>query len=377
MKILFCSPNPFDSKLGAARVLLGVSEELTRLGWACTLVGPSDLGLRVRGPSEDPLGYADALKAYLKAQADAYDIVEYDHGHLPFARSEFPLRPLFVARSVLLAHHFLVTPVPISGRRLLYYWLRGDDPLKETNEVVDRAHKTLEQADLIHVSNSEDVRVLAEMGIASDKIMMLPFGLGESLHRTLMAQKPHFSKTPKIISIGTFDRRKGAADLPKLFEDLRVQIPGVSFRLLGTGRTSENVKNAFSHSVQKVLEVIPTYDEKELPQWVEDGTLGVFPSYIEGFGIGAAEMMAAGLPVVAYRSPGPLDFVPEEWLVQRGNWEDMSLRVMSLSHAPALWEQAHREVRQKALAFRWSQIAEATARQYTDAIARRSHAHKK
>jgi len=53
-----------------------------------------------------------ALRDHLRAHAHRYDVVEYEHDRLPFPRSDLPPDTLLVARSVLLIHHFLATPIP-------------------------------------------------------------------------------------------------------------------------------------------------------------------------------------------------------------------------------------------------------------------------
>ena len=56
--------------------------------------------------------FPPVLRDFLRRSAADYDVVEYDHTYLPYPRSDFPRGPLFVARCVLLHHHFLTTPFP-------------------------------------------------------------------------------------------------------------------------------------------------------------------------------------------------------------------------------------------------------------------------
>ena len=66
--------------------------------------------------------FPQVLRDFLRRTAAGYDVVEYDHAYLPYPRSDFPPGPLFVARCMLLHHHFLTTPLPPAPG--LQSWLR-------------------------------------------------------------------------------------------------------------------------------------------------------------------------------------------------------------------------------------------------------------
>lgn len=67
-----------------------------------------------------------------------------------------------------------------------------------------------------------------------------------------------------------------------------------------------------------------------MPKLLADSTVGAFPSYLEGFGIGPVEQMAAGLPVVAYDIPGPRDTVGTlggDFLAKPGDKVDFAAKI--------------------------------------------------
>ena len=43
----------------------------------------------------------------------------------------------------------------------------------------------------------------------------------------------------------------------------------------------------------------------DLPALLADCSVGIFPSYVEGFGLAVLEQLAAGIPTVAFDAPGP------------------------------------------------------------------------
>src|SRR5262245_28659711 len=101
MRILLCCPTPVTARLGASKVYIEAAEGFRRLGWEATVVGPEEIG---EGPAGDLFTQPFRLRGYLRRRASDFDVIEYEHHQLPFSRADFPSRPLFVARSVLLAH---------------------------------------------------------------------------------------------------------------------------------------------------------------------------------------------------------------------------------------------------------------------------------
>ena len=179
-KILFCTPAPLTKSLGAAKVVVELAEEMQLLGWDCTLVCPADLA--APGDPTPMKSFAANLRPYLKEHAGEYDVVDFDHEYLPYSRSEFSARPLFVARSVLLVHHLETIPIPTGQgvKRKLGTLLKGRARLRVQQERICRAQTAVEQADLVNVSNDDDKAELMRRGISGDKIVVIPYGISRS-----------------------------------------------------------------------------------------------------------------------------------------------------------------------------------------------------
>jgi glycosyltransferase involved in cell wall biosynthesis len=65
------------------------------------------------------------------------------------------------------------------------------------------------------------------------------------------------------------------------------------------------------------IEVTPRFPADALPDVLANATVGALPSYIEGFGLGVLETLAAGRPCVTYDVPGPRSLagaVRRDWL---------------------------------------------------------------
>ena len=369
MKILFCSPFPLDRKLGAVRTVMDMAEELEKLGWQCTLVGPAEVGAT-------QADYPDKLLAYLKQHADAYDVVEFDYKRLALERSIIGKDTLFVARGQLVIHlHLNIHPPPLPiARARLRSLLLGPRDHWQLKMRLRRVNATLQAADLVVLSNAQARKALIQHGIVASKIHVVANGLTE-------AQIQAFDTVPvappggaTVAFIGMYGPRKGAGDFPALVRRVTEAVPEARFRLLGTrGRfkTEEEVLALFPRNLRSRVEIIPRYDPESLPALLAPCSVGVFPSYVEGFPWGVLEMLAAALPVVAYDAPGPPEMLPPAYLVSPGDTEAMSQKIIRLLQEREVLAEARRDARKRAHQFRLPRIAQSMADMYEDALAKK------
>lgn len=368
LKLLICSPFVLKRELGAPKVLIEVAEELRKLNWEVTLVDQDGM----KSP-DSSLPYEEKLKRYLRENSDQYDVVEYDHEYQPYPRKEFPQHPLFVARSVLLALHYRKVKIPRirRGRDLILDLVRSPRSELISDARYERCLRTLRQADFVNLSTTKDVPVLAEAGIDTEKTAVFPYGLSEDLVPAYQALSTDLPSVPCIAFVGSFDERKGGADLPRIFNKVARAIPGVRLRLLGTAgvfQTTDEVRNLFPLHLRRNIEVYPRYVTEALPGLLEECSVGVFPSYLEGFGFAVLEMLAAGLPVATYDVPGPCDIVTAENRAAAGDWEWLADRLISLLKNPEKLVEERKKAKERSKLFRWKQVASDTDRAYREAV---------
>lgn len=376
MRILFCSPAPLVRELGSSKIFIELAEEMEHLGWACTLLGPEELAERARRLGETGTSYAARLRAFLKAHAADYDVVEYEHSYLPFPRGEFCERTLLVARAVLLGHHFYALRIPSHlgllwrVRRLLVRpWERAASLQRFL-----RAHQTVQQADLVNVANQRDRAELLRWGVPAAKILVLPFGLSRALRVLFEQVSVDPPLQPTVAFVGTFDDRKGAADFPAILERIALEVPGVRFRLLGTAgiyTTAPQVLARLPRGARARTEVHPRFLAEQLPSLLQGCSVGMFPSYLESFGFGVLEMLAAAIPVVAYDVPGPSEMLPPRFLAPPGDAAGMAEKIVGLLRSPAELAAARQWARQRSRDFCWEDIARRTSEAYVHAWAAR------
>ncbi len=373
-RILFCSPVPVDPRLGMAKLCLELAESLRGVGWETHAVGPDEIA---GGPTlASPETFPTALRDYLRRNAAGYDVIEYDHAYLPYPRSDFAPGPLFVARCMLLHHHFLTTPLPPAPG--LQSWLRHALNARRRRRwltrVVAQTDATVRHADLTIVSNDRDAAALVRNGADPDRIAVLPLGLTSQRLRQFAAVPDVVPDRPVVGFVGTFDPRKGMREFPSLVGRVARRVPGVTFRLLGTAglvRDADGVRRYFPRRLWPRLEIYPRYDPNELPSLLAGVSIGVFPSRVESFGYGVLEMLASSIPVIAFDAPGPNVILTPEFLVPIGDSTTLASRVIDLFADPAGLQVARRWARNRALKFNWERIGEQTARAYEDRLAQR------
>ncbi|WP_373529153.1 glycosyltransferase family 4 protein [Nostoc sp.] len=358
-----------SKELGVSKVLIELIKELQKLGWLCKLLNPTDIcpeilsyiGIKYQHK------YVESLKNYLQQYASKYDVIDYDHLYLPYPRSEFSNSTLFVARSALLVHHFETFPIPLqkSWRRKIAHVIKGRSRQSQLQTWIRDATVTIQEADLINVNNYDAKTELVNRGISAEKIVVVPLGISRTRRLLFDAVSSVPPEKPRVAFIGTFDTRKGANDFPEIVKYISYHVPDVCFRVLGTkNKTSDEVLSHFPKNLVNYLEVIPNFDSEELPLLLTDCSVGVFPSYLEGFGFGVLEMLAASIPVIAYDVPGPPMMLPPEYLVSKGDIKGMSNKVISLLHDQQKLSAARLWAKQQSQQFSWQNIAQITSENY-------------
>lgn len=359
MRVLLCSPAPLTRRLGAAKVPIELGDALRAQGADVDVVGP------------DALAADGGLAARLRRSR--YDVVDAAYWTLPTDRAALPPEALVVARVPLLGLHVERAPLPRGPRtlrRLLTDAVKGRARDRAERARLDRAAAAFRAADLTIVNNRHDREALLRDGLGPVGVTAL--GLSRGRLAALAADPDRLADPPVVAFVGTFDWRKGAADFPAIVGRVAAAVPDVRFRLLGTRGlfpTDRAVRRQFPRALRRRLEIVPTFDPDDLPALLRGCRLGVFPSYLEGFGFGVLEMMAASLPVVAYDAPGPPEMVAEGHLVPPGDAAAMADVVVGWLRDPDALRAERRWAAERAGAFTWDRVAEQTLALYEAARA--------
>lgn len=370
MKILFCTRGPLTKGLGAVKVVLEVAESLSALGVECTVKGRDE----ILPPGTPHDQFPNALRSYLREHSDQFDVIEYEHEDLPFSRLEFEPNALMVARTVLLIHHMssIVIPHRPGVKYLMRRMIYGARDRKGIEQRIQKASLTIENADLVNVSNRHDRAELLRRGVPAEKIVVLPLGVSKARRESFNKISEQIPPGDPIVAfVGTFDYRKGAREIPAIWDLVRARVPNAKLRLLGTAglmQTEEEVRACFSRAANSSIEVHPRFDPNMLPMLLGECSVGMFPSWLEGFGFGVLEMLLAAIPVVAYNAPGPPEMLGPEDLVKPGDIHAVADRLTHWLTQPEELQRARTAARLRSLDFNWDTIGRDTLQAYERAL---------
>jgi glycosyltransferase involved in cell wall biosynthesis len=386
LRILAIVNLPWDPRLGAARVWIELSEEWRKAGhivekFCLTDAFPKPTSSRALSAMRQAMFPARAA-AFVRQNAQRFDVIDCLIGTLPFAKESFGFRGLVVGRSIGLYRLYerfdLLSrerwPNQPRGRLFgsLFHKLRARQLRKNADEAIRRC-------DLLNLPNENELEELEKNIRIPRPAIIEPYGLNDQ-YRVAFAHSAQPVEVrlaqKKICFIGMWSLRKGSRDWPEIVRRIWQKIPEARFVFLGTMLSEKVVFSELGLSDAQRVQCIPTYDPSELPKLLADCAVGLFPSYIEGFGLAVLEQLAAGIPTLAYDVPGPrqiLESRRDTFLTPEGDIGALANRAIQILQSS---RQDYVELSAQCVAlcgkYRWSEIAGETARKYQIAFDRLS-----
>jgi glycosyltransferase involved in cell wall biosynthesis len=382
LRILGIVNLPWDPRLGAARVWFELSEQWKKTGHKIDKFCLSD-AFPKQTRSRALSAWRQAVFPYRAARfvrqhGGDFDVIDCLIGTLPFSKKSLCFRALLVGRSIGLYLDYdkfirfsrLRWPDQPRGKFIGQVFYRFTSWLLRRN-----ANRALQYCDLFNLPNEEEKRTLAQHAIATPAIV-LPYGLNEHEHADLAgaAQSARDRLARKeICFLGMWSIRKGSRDWPQIVRAILNAEPSARFAFLGTMTNDETVFCDLQLSSREAVRCVRQYDPRELPNLIAGCTIGLFPSYIEGFGISVIEQLAAGIPTICYDVPGPRHIFGgnTQFLVPAGNAKAMAERALQVLRMNENgYNSLSADCRRIAEQFRWEQIAADTIREYETALKR-------
>ena len=382
LRVLVIVNLPWDPRLGAVRVWFELAEQWLKSG--CT-VEKFCLTDAFPTPTSSAALYAWRQAAFcrhaarfVRRHAAEFDVIDCLIGTVPFSKQSLCYKGLLVGRSVGL---FLTYADFIRSSRRFWRDQRRGKFLGRvfynfTSWLVRRsATRALTLCDVINVPNEDEKRAV-EQRHPGASIIVQPYGLNDSERAALGSGVQPGSRLAQkeICFVGMWSLRKGSRDWPEIIRHIRAKIPQARFRFLGTMVDSATVFSDLRLPRPQGIQCVTTFDPKELPQLLAPCAVGLFPSYIEGFGLSVIEQLAAGIPTIAYDVPGPRQIFSSSgsrFLVAMGDATAMAERAVEIlqmkENEYASLSEASRQIADR---FRWEQIAADTLEEYTAALTR-------
>jgi len=229
-------------------------------------------------------------------------------------------------------------------------------------------------ARVIAVSQSTRADAIEILGLAEDKVVVIPNGVGEAMRpaeapsAVAALRRRHGLPEPMILYLGTLEPRK---NLPRLLEAYALlrRRPGVRHRLVlagGRGWYYDEIRAAVERLGLRDEVLFPGYvPEEDKPLWYSAADLFVYPSLYEGFGLPPLEAMACGTPVVVSNTSSLPEVVGEAGLCVDPLDPEALARAMLALISDRERHRAYREAGlARARAFTWRTTAARTAALY-------------
>jgi glycosyltransferase involved in cell wall biosynthesis len=307
---------PWDPRLGAVRVWTELSEQWEKAGHRVEKFCLTDAfpkPTRSRGLSALRQAWLFPLRAarHVRRHGHRFDLIDCLIGTLPFTKEKLQFDGLLVARSVGLYRsyeHFIGLtrerwPDQPRGKFLGRLFHRFT-----ARHLWRNSTRAISHCDLINLPNEEEKNFLRDAPAKDKPAIVQPYGLNERNRKGFAAatQPAEVRLARKeICFIGMWSLRKGARDWPHIIRHIRSAIPEVQFTLLGTMTDESTVLHDLRLAADARVRCVASYEPDQLPALLSSCVVGLFPSYIEGFGIAVLEQLACGIPTVAYNVPGP------------------------------------------------------------------------
>jgi glycosyltransferase involved in cell wall biosynthesis len=378
LRILCVVNLPWDARLGATRVWMELAEQWRGAGHTVDHYSLSEAfpqpATRNAIVSLRQLRFVGRAARFIRKNAQRYDVIDSLLGTVPFPKMRLRFRGLLVARSV--GFYWLYEKFDRDARirwpdlargklsgRIFYNFTR--------RHILRSAARAVHHADLLNLPNEDELKSLREDLHSQKPAIIEPYGLTAerrcNLAHAAISPKARLA-APKVCFLGMWSVRKGARDLGDIVRRVRAAVPRVTFRFLGTFTDDAKVLHDLGIDRCDWCEIIREYEPADLPALLSDCTAGVFPSYVEGFGLGLLEQLAAAIPTVAYDTPGPrqiLSPAANVFLVPAGDTAAMSARIINILRAP-LPEYVAFQEKSSAIAaqFSWPEIAGRTLDEY-------------
>lgn len=217
---------------------------------------------------------------------------------------------------------------------------------------------------LIAISTSARDDAVDILRIPAERIRVIYPGVAEPFFRVTREQadatKTRYKlNAPYFLFVGCIEPRKNVPNIVLAWQRLAKSLrQDVQLVLAGPfGWASEEVKKTLAET-NEGIQYLGYVPEADLPGLVRGAVALLYPSWYEGFGLPAAQAMAAGVPVIASnRSSLPEVVGDGGLLVNPDSVEELCHAMNRIATCPELSRELGMRGKSRARAFRWPECA--------------------
>ncbi len=173
-----------------------------------------------------------------------------------------------------------------------------DGPVSDLRDTL-REEAIYEACDAITVPSRSAANSFIQMGVAAEKIHVIPYGV----RLEAFSAQPVDSDDFNVLFAGAVGLRKGLPYLLEAFAALRH--PRKRLRVIG--HVQPEMRSVLVRLPTAGVEFLGSLARAEVAGWMQRSQVLVLPSVEDGFGLVMAEAMASGCPVIASDQTGAAD----------------------------------------------------------------------
>ncbi|MGI4022341.1 MAG: glycosyltransferase family 4 protein [Janthinobacterium lividum] len=343
LRILLVTKGVMTNILGVLKVHYDLKEEYEKQGHLVDVLDFSVIYPNGISAFSKIFGefYTVKFWKYLKKNSHKYDVIDANNECIIYPKESFGFK------GVLLARSHGIMPVYAEAENIESY-KKALTPEKVKVKLKTRIgniyralqkrpgandfFKSIQFADWVHCLNKKEYQYFLNIGISTDKLLLIPNSLPDNFTE-LWNKESTKDKKNSLCFIGSWTVRKGIKDFDNIITIIREKVRINNFLLLGGHYNETYIKQDFKTVNQDILQVVSSFKPEELSSYLNVCKVGLFPSYVEGFGLAVIEQLAFGVPVVAYKVPGPTDILESldsTLLIEPGNHLAFAKKVIEI-----------------------------------------------
>ncbi|WP_232308866.1 glycosyltransferase family 4 protein [Picosynechococcus sp. PCC 73109] len=223
--------------------------------------------------------------------------------------------------------------------------------IREPRGKLERKQREVELADHIFVASSMTERSLLDIGVAPEKITVIPYGAPVDYFQP----QPKPDNTFRVIYAGRLSPAKGSHYLLQAWKDLK--LPHAELMTVGSNMMPPD----WFAPYQDLCRQVGSVSHVALNQYYSAADVLVLPSLVEGFGLVLTEAMACGIPVITTPNTAGPDIITdgvEGFIVPIRDPEALQEKIEWCYEHPEELAEMGRSARRKAEQLTWTRYQE-------------------